>query len=67
MRVPTKARYQEFDDHPDREFDLFLCIELGWRSVERMRRLMSADEWNAWRMYYLRRNQEQELARMQGG
>ncbi len=67
MREPTKALYEQFDDHPDREFDLFLCLELGWTSVERMRREMSAAEWNAWRLYYLRRNQEQELARMQQG
>ncbi len=67
MREPTKARYETFDQNPDQEFDLFLCLQLGWRSVDAMRRGMSADEWNGWRMYYLRRNQEQELARLKGG
>lgn len=67
MREPTKARYELLDSHPDREFDLFLTLKLGWRSVEEMRRGMTADEWNWWRLYFLRRSQEQELARLQGG
>lgn len=55
------------DSNPDQEFDHFLCLKLGWTSVAVMRRQMSKSEWNEWRLYFLRRNQERELARAQGG
>jgi hypothetical protein len=67
VREPTKALYETLDANPDQEFDHFLCLKLGWQSLERMRREMSAAEWNSWRLYYLRRGQERELARAQAG
>jgi hypothetical protein len=55
------------ETNPDLEFDHYLCLKLGWRSVERMRRQMSSREWQHWRIYYARRAQEQEMARLKAG
>lgn len=65
-REPTKAIYQRFETSPDLEFDHLLCRDLGWRSVDLMRRGMSSAEWQDWRIYYLRRQQERELERNGG-
>jgi hypothetical protein len=55
------------DQEPDLEFDMRLCRELGWRSVERMRRRMSAAEWVAWATFYGRAAQREELQRLRRG
>ncbi|MBN1174532.1 MAG: hypothetical protein JXA67_20355 [Micromonosporaceae bacterium] len=39
-----------------------LCIKLGWRSVDQMRRGMTAGEWNRWKVYFAREGQRRELA-----
>jgi hypothetical protein len=65
--VPTKAIYQRFETSPDLEFDHYLCMKLGWRSVEEMRRRMPSAEWQHWRIYFLRRAQERELAEQSRG
>ena len=62
--MPTKATYRSFEENPDEEFDHRLCLELGWRSVDEMRQAMSLNEWQRWRLYFLRRQQDQELARL---
>jgi hypothetical protein len=66
-REPTKATYARFESHPDEEFDYYLCLKLGWRSVEQMRRGMSGREWNRWRLYFARRAQERELREARRG
>ena len=66
-REPTKATYELFEDDPSEEWDHYLCLKLGWRSVEQMRRGMSLAEWNRWRIYFGRRAQERELARLRAG
>jgi hypothetical protein len=66
-REPTKASYERFEENPDEEFDHFLCLELGWRSVDEMRARMSGNEWNRWRIFYGRRQQERDLARLKAG
>lgn len=38
-----------------------LAEKLGWRSVDVMRREMSADEWTRWMVYYARKAQRAEL------
>jgi hypothetical protein len=58
--MPKKVIYQEMETRPDLEFDFYLCERLGWRSVELMRRGMSAGEWARWAMYHRRRAQRQE-------
>lgn len=59
--MPTKEIYERFDDNPSLEFDHRLCRDLGWRSVDAMRRGMSSAEWQHWRVYYLRLQQRREL------
>jgi hypothetical protein len=59
--VPTKAAYETFDAHPDEEFDHFLTVKLGWRSVAEMRRGMSAAEWQRWWVYLARDAQRRQL------
>jgi hypothetical protein len=44
-----------------------LAEKLGWRSVDLMRREMSADEWLRWSIYYARKAQRQELERAKEG
>lgn len=66
-REPTKATYERFEDDKSEEFDHFLCLELGWRSVDEMRARMSANEWNRWRVFFGRRQQERELQRLRAG
>lgn len=65
--MPTKALYQLFETRPDLEFDHYLTEKLGWGSVERMRRSMSAAEWLAWAVYYGREAQAKQLQAMKGG
>lgn len=60
--MPQKATYLRFETNPDEEFDHFLTLRLGWRSVAEMRQGMSAMEWQRWSIYFQRRNQERELA-----
>ena len=67
MRVPTKAVYEKFETNPSEEFDFFLALKLGWRSVAEMRRGMSMLEWQHWNIYFQRRNQEREHAMMKAG
>lgn len=55
------------DQEPDLEFDMRLCRDLGWKSVERMRRRMSAAEWVAWATFYGRAAQRDELQRLKRG
>lgn len=55
------------DQEPDLEFDMRLCRDLGWRSVEQMRRCMSAAEWVAWATFYGRDAQRKELQRLRAG
>lgn len=59
---PTKAVYARWESNPDEEFDHFLCLKLGWRSVDHLRRGLSSAEWNRWKIYFGRRAQERELA-----
>lgn len=65
--MPTKAAYEAFDDDPSLEFDHMLTEKLGWRSVDEMRRGMSADEWLRWHVYYGRKAQRQELESLKAG
>lgn len=65
--MPTKATYSRWESNPDEEFDYFICLKLGWRSVELMRRGMSSAEWNRWRIYFARRNQEREQEMLRRG
>lgn len=44
-----------------------LCERLGWNSVTVMRRQMTSAEWQQWKIYYARKAQRQELARLQAG
>lgn len=60
--MPTKAIYEAFDDDESIEFDHFLAERLGWRSVEDLRRGMSAGEWLAWWVYYGRKGQRMQMA-----
>lgn len=60
--MPTKATYERWENRPEEEFDHYLCVKLGWRSVDRMRREMSNAEWNRWKIYFARRAQQQEMA-----
>ena len=59
--------YQRFENNPDEEFDYWLTEKLGWTSVAAMRRGMSMAEWSGWQIFYARRNQRRELARLQAG
>lgn len=59
--MPGKALYEIFDARPDIENDHYLCEKLGWRSVEVMRREMSAREYEAWAVYYARQAQREEM------
>lgn len=61
--MPGKALYEIFEERPDIESDHFLCKELGWRSVEVMRREMSAREYAAWMVFYEREAQREEMRR----
>lgn len=65
--MPTKAIYETFESSPEVEFDFWLCERLGWRSVERMRREMTAAEYVAWSIYFQRRAQRIELAKLMQG
>ncbi len=67
MRVPRKATYERFESNPSEEFDHFLCLKLGWRSVDEMRRGMSMNEWQRWNVYFQRRHQERELQALRAG
>lgn len=64
--MPGKARYQEFEDHPDVEFDYFLARELRM-TVADLRERMSADEYLGWSTFYKRKAQQEELARLRAG
>lgn len=66
-REPTKAIYERFEANPSEEFDFFLALKLGWRSVAELRRGMSMQEWQHWSIYFQRRQQERELALAQAG
>lgn len=65
MRVPGKARYREFEERPDIEFDYFLAAKLGM-TVDFMRRNVSADEYLGWSTFYKRKAQQEELASKRG-
>jgi len=47
-------------------FDFFLAEKMGC-TVGELQRRISADEWLAWSIYYGRRAQQRELARMRAG
>jgi hypothetical protein len=49
---------------PDLEFEMFLAAKLGM-TVARMRREMASDEYTRWGVYFARKAQRQELARLQ--
>lgn len=59
-RVPTKATTRKFLTEKIVRFEFHLCERLGWGSVERMRREMSQDEFNHWRLLGLLEQAEQE-------
>lgn len=59
--------YEHLDQNPSEEFDYFLCEKLGWRSVDTMRRGMSALEWRTWALVFARRAQRKQLAAMSAG
>lgn len=64
LRVPPKARYLEFEARPDLEFEFFLAQKLG-RTVAELRELDN-EEFMGWAMYYQRKAQREELARLRG-
>lgn len=64
--VPTKAAYLELETNPDIEFDYYLAEQLGM-TVERLRREMSNSEYLQWNVYYARKAQRTEMARLRGG
>lgn len=59
--MPGKATYLLMET-TDLEFEHYLTEKLGWGSVERLRRGMSAEEFMRWSVYYGRKAQRQELA-----
>lgn len=54
------------DQDPTLEFEFFLAQKLGM-TVDAMRRSMSSEEFTGWGMYYARKAQREELARLQSG
>ena len=60
-REPRKVLYEIFEERSDIENDHYLCEKLGWRSVELMRRKMSAREYAAWMVFYEREAQRREM------
>jgi hypothetical protein len=58
-RPPTKA----FEDNSALEFDFYLAEQLHM-TVGEMRTRMANDEWVRWSVYYARKAQRQELARL---
>jgi hypothetical protein len=61
VREPGKAKYREFEDRPDLEFDFYLAEKLGM-TVDFMRQNVSAEEYLGWSTYYKRKRQREELA-----
>lgn len=62
--MPPKAMYLMMETSPDLEFEFFLAQKLG-RTVAELRE-MSAREFLGWSVYYARKAQREELARLQG-
>jgi hypothetical protein len=54
------------ETNPDLEFEMFLATKLGM-TVARMRRELAADEYMRWGVYFARKAQREELARLQRG
>ncbi len=55
-----------FEANPDQEFDHFLAAKLGM-TVEQMRHTVSSDEYVNWSVYYARKAQREQLARLLSG
>jgi hypothetical protein len=55
-----------FETDPEFHFDYFLAEKLGC-TVTEMRRRVSAEEWLGWSVYYGRRAQQREMARLKAG
>jgi len=66
VREPGKAKYAEFEDRPDVEFDFFLARELRM-TVDHLRRSVSGEEYLGWSTFYKRKAQREELARLRAG
>jgi hypothetical protein len=54
------------EEHPEIEFEMFLAVQLG-TTVGRMRREMANSEFARWGIYFARKAQREELARLQRG
>jgi hypothetical protein len=52
------------EENPEIEFEMMLAARLGM-TVGRLRREMSSEEFVRWGMYYARKAQREELARLQ--
>jgi hypothetical protein len=66
-REPKKARYLEFEEDTELEFEFLLTLKLGHGSVVAMRKALSNKEYLQWRMYYQREAQRRELEQMKAG
>lgn len=61
----TKAAYLRLDD-PAIWFDFYLARELGM-TVAQLRATMPNDEYVMWGMYFAKKQQDEELARLKQG
>ena len=64
--MPKKAAYWAFETTPGLEFEFFLAEKLGVM-VGDLRERMSGDEFTHWAIYYGRRAQREQLARLKKG
>jgi hypothetical protein len=58
----TTAIYYWFENHPGAELEHYICAELGWKSVEKLREGMSEFEYLRWCIYYGRIAQRRDMA-----
>ncbi len=66
LREPTKAIYRKFDQNNSLWWEFYLTEKLGYKTVDDLRNTMTNVEFLQWVIWYQRKEQERELARMQG-
>lgn len=64
--VPRRRHTKAFETNNELEFEFFLAQKLGM-TVARLRREMENHEFVHWGMYYSRKAQQAELARLKAG
>lgn len=47
---------------PEVEWEMFMCLKLGWKSISRMRKGLSNMEYEKWLIFFQREKQNEELA-----